>query len=61
MQNKTKQLDLPMDIYQQLLEYAEANQLKAPSASQGTKVIAAIEKLSQTLSNSEKAAQHDQQ
>ncbi len=53
--NTTKQIDLPMETYQQLLEYANTLELKAKSASQGTKVIAAIQELSKSLSSHSKS------
>jgi hypothetical protein len=45
-----KQVDIPMELYTVLLEYAHENQLKNKSATQGEFVLAAIQKLADTLS-----------
>ena len=39
---KTKQVDLPMDLYEILLSYAKENELRSPNSTQGSFVIAAI-------------------
>ncbi len=44
-----KNIDLPIDVYTKLLEYAKHNELKALSSTQGEFVIAAIELLSQAI------------
>ena len=40
---RTKQVDIPMELYTILLEYAKENQLKSKSATQGEFVLATIE------------------
>jgi len=41
---RTKQVDIPMELYTALLEYAQENQLKSKSATQGEFVLAAIQR-----------------
>ncbi len=41
---RTKQVDIPMELYTALLEYAQENQLKSKSATQGEFVLASIQR-----------------
>jgi len=43
----TKQVDIPMELYSKLLAYAQKNNLKSKSATQGEFVLAAIKKFTE--------------